>query len=240
LLIVCGTACFLGVVVADAVLMYHLGADAVASVGEKDFVKRWALAGGGLMVSVGVFLGIVGALSGPSGTASGQRPQTFRASMVAWAVARWLLGAVGGAIIGGIAGAGIGGSLALNVSDQVRTVGSTLVGAFAGAALGRRRAWLVVIGCAMTGYFVGAEIGKHSLSLAAVGIPVDLDGQQVALIGFAIIGAVVGSVLGADRREPSALKKAPEPEAKPAVNSTAPAKEIVPAEKTVRRPVGRS
>jgi hypothetical protein len=155
---------------------------------------------------------------------------------------RWLFSVCGGALIGGIVGAGIGGALAVYTSDQTRTVGTTLFGAFVGAALGRRRVWLVILGCALAGYLIGSQVGKHELTLDDYGIPLHLDGIQLALFGFAIIGTIVGAVLGAERRESGAPRRAaPEPEVKPAASAvSSSAKEAPPSDKTVRRVAGRS
>jgi hypothetical protein len=105
----------------------------------------------------------------------------------------------------------VGGALARNDSENMRTTGSAAVGAFFGAALGRRRAWLVVLGSGSAGYFVGTALGKYDLSLEKIGLPYYLAPDVVAMAGFGIIGAIVGAVLGAERREAvSARRSAPE------------------------------
>jgi hypothetical protein len=241
LLILCGTACILGTLGAEAFLATHL-AGTPEALAETTFVKAWALAVGGGMVAVGVLLVVVGTLSGRYGLLPGQRPRVVRPAEIAWGIVRWIFSVCGGALIGGIAGAGIGGALAVYGSDQLRVVGSTAFGAFVGAALGRRRVWLVILGCGLAGYLVGGEIGKHDLLLDDYGIPFHLDGVRVALIGFAIIGAIVGAVLGAERRESGTPRRpTPEPEAKALVSSSSPSgREAPPSDKTVRRVAGRS
>jgi hypothetical protein len=108
--------------------------------------------------------------------------------------------------------------------------------------VGRRRVWLIILGGAMAGYFIGGQVGKHDLSLYEYGLQLQLDRYQVALLGFGVIGAIVGAVLGAERRESAALRRpSAEPDVKsPVTSSSSPAKEAVPSEKTVRRIAGRS
>jgi hypothetical protein len=117
-------------------------------------------------------------------------------------------------IVGGIAGAAVGGALARNDSENLRTAGSAVVGAFIGAALGRRRAWLVVLGCGIAGYFIGTAIGKHELRLQISGQSYTLSPDDTAMIGFGVVCAIVGAVLAVERREAAAIRRGSEPETK--------------------------
>jgi hypothetical protein len=154
------------------------------------------------MVVVGVGMRMIGVLTDRWNRA--QAGQPVRPGGVLWQVVRWLLGLLAGIVVGGIAGGVIGAALANQDDERVRLGGSVLVGAFAGVALGGRRAWLVILGGAITGYFAGSEIGKRGLQLAEP--PLDLTPEMVAMLGFAVIGAIVGAVLGVERRNGSAKK----------------------------------
>lgn len=210
LVVLCGTVCILAVLAANVFLGYEAAAHGW-SISEDVLLLKWlALLAGIGMVGVGVLFGLFGR---PGRLVPGQRPQA-RPAEIAWLIARWLLGTLAGLVVGGIGGAAIGGALAVNTSEQVRLVGGVLAGAFVGAALGRRRAGLVIFGCALAGYFVGGEVGKHSLSFDLFGNAFRLGSSNVAMLGFGIVGAIVGAVLGAERREANAAKRA-ETEAKP-------------------------
>ncbi len=120
---------------------------------------------------------------------------------------RKTFGLLAGLIVGGGGGAGIGAALAHGETPQLRLIGSVVVGAFVGCALGGRR-WLIVLGCVIAGYFIGGEVGRRDLTLDALGVPLELPAEIVAVIGFAVIGAIVGMVLSLDRREPAVAAKA--------------------------------
>jgi len=210
LILVCGTLCILAVVAANTFLDYESAAHGWTINAHTIAVKWYALAAGAVLAVLGILVSAVGSLTRGS-LRAGQRP-----GEAAWSVVRWLLAVSGGLIVGGIAGAAVGGALASNESANVRAVGSAAVGAFFGAALGRRRAWLVVLGCGITGYFVGTALGKYSLSLDRIGLPYYLAPDTMAMVGFGIVGAIVGAVLGAERREAGSARR-PEPEAKSGV-----------------------
>jgi serine/threonine protein kinase len=210
LILVCGTLCILAVVAANTFLDYESAAHGWTISSHTIAVKWYALAAGAVLAALGILVSVASGLT-RSSLRAGQRP-----GEAAWAVVRWLLAVFGGLIVGGIAGAAVGGALAQNESANVRTAGSAAVGAFFGAALGRRRAWLVVLGCGITGYFVGTALGKHSLSLDPIGLPYYLAPDAIAMVGFGIVGAIVGAVLGAERREASSARRI-EPEVKSGV-----------------------
>ncbi|MBY0527564.1 MAG: serine/threonine protein kinase [Gemmataceae bacterium] len=235
LIILCGTACILGVVGADAFLVYEASANGWELPGEPLW-KGVALAAGVAMAGAGVLVGIVGALSGRGIRMPGQRPVT-RPGEIAWMIVRWLLGTAAGLIVGSIAGAAVGGALAVADTPQVRAIGSTVVGAFAGAALGRRRVWLVILGFGIVGYFVGTVVGRQGISLHEIGIDFSLDATNTAMVGFGIIGSIVGAVLGAERRETANARRL-EAEAKSGIaagSNVRPADDGVGSGKTVRR-----
>src|SRR5262249_26066809 len=155
----------------------------------------------------GTLMSLVGGLTGRwLRLAAVQRARSGRPG---WG--RRLLGSLGGLVVGAIAGAAVGGALAHAPTDMVRLAGSSLVGLVGGAGLGGRRAWLIMLGCGLAGYLIGGEIGKRGISIE--GLELQLSADKVAVIGFSIVGAVVGAVLGADRRDSGAVKKE-EPEVK--------------------------
>jgi hypothetical protein len=89
--------------------------------------------------------------------------------------------------------------------DTRRIAGGVIAGAFIGAALGWRRSWLVMLGCTIAGYFVGSEVGKRGIAINEFGLSLRLDPHDVAVIGFGIVGGIVGAVFAAriagERRE---------------------------------------
>jgi serine/threonine protein kinase len=119
---------------------------------------------------------------------------------------RRLLGCLAGLIVGLGGGAVVGAALAHNQNQQVRLAGSIIVGLFVGCALGGRR-WLIVLGCALAGYFVAGEVGQRGVSLEAINVQLDLPAETVAVLGFGLIGAIVGMVLALERREPAGSAK---------------------------------
>jgi MFS family permease len=155
------------------------------------------------MALIGIIMRLIGVLTERWNRAVAGQPA--KPGGVLWMIVRWLLGLLGGVVVGAIAGGVIGGALANHDDERVRLVGSVAVGAFAGAALGGRRAWLVILGGALTGYFAGSEIGKRSLDVPELGRT--LSPEELAIVGFAVIGAIVGAVLGVERRNGSAGKK---------------------------------
>jgi len=237
LLVVCGTVCILTVLAVDALLTYQLAMSGVPAPEGSLHFQGWALALGAAMVALGVLLSVIASV-GRRLTAGSRPAQALRLGEMIAAGGRWLLRALAGVIVGSIGGAAVGAALAINGSDQIRTVGATCVGVFVGAALGRRRAWLAIIGCGLVGYFAGSEMGRRGLSLTSIGIDLVLDGVTVAVLGFGIVGAVVGAVLGAEGRDPAAVRRRGEPETKPLPPVAPPEKDGVASGKTVRRVAG--
>jgi serine/threonine protein kinase len=230
LVLVCGTLCILAVVVANAVLDFEAAAHGWTISSHTIAVKWYALAAGAIMVVLGILISAAGSLTG-SRLRAGQRP-----GETAWGVVRWLLAVFGGLIVGGIAGGAVGGALARNDSENMRAAGSAAVGAFFGAALGRRRAWLVVLGCGIAGYFVGTALGKYNLSLEIIGLPYYLAPDVIAMAGFGIVGAIVGAVLGAERREAASVRRSePEPKSGAPARHEPLAQDGMAGGKTVRR-----
>src|SRR5262249_41738581 len=121
---------------------------------------------------------------------------------------RRLFGALAGLIVGGASGAVVGAALAHAPAEppELRLSAAVIVGAFVGCALGGRR-WLIVLGCAPAGYFLGREVGQRGLVLEAVGVPLELSAETVAVLGFSAIGAIVGIVLAVERRESAGAGK---------------------------------
>ncbi len=236
LVILCGTACILAVLAAEVLTTYLRTADQPAPDGLAH-VQGWALGVGAGMVLLGVVLSVLGSVG--SRLVAGQKPQARPGEWFAVAF-RWLVGTLAGLLVGAIGGGALGGALALNGNEFIRMVGGTIVGVFVGAALGRRRVWLAILGCGLVGYFAGPEIGRYDLSLESIGIDLRLEGTTVALLGFAAIGAVVGAVLGAERREVGG-KRTPEVESKSTPSLTPPAaSDAITSGKTVRRAVEHS
>jgi hypothetical protein len=236
LVILCGTACILMVLACKSFLDYQAAANGWLLPEETTTVSHYALLAGIGMVGIGVLAGTMAALVGWGVRRPGQR--SSGPGEVIWLVTRWLLAALAGIIVGGLGGAAVGGALAVNDSPEVRVGGSVIVGAFVGAALGRRRTFLVILGCAIAGYFAGTVVGRYEMVVRAFGQVLELSAKDAAMVGFGIIGAIVGAVLGAERREPAASKSPPsEVEIKSAATPRreAPSDEASGGGKTVRR-----
>jgi hypothetical protein len=225
-----GVACILAVVAANALIAHDALLRAWNVPDEVFVIKEAALITGIVLAGVGVLMGIAEVLGGRWLKASAQRPQGSRG--------RSLLGGIAGLIVGALAGGGVGGALALTPAAEFRLAGSIAFSAFVGAALARRRPWLVVLGCAMAGYFVGGEVGRHAMALPTTELVFPAD--VVAVIGFGVVGAVVGAALGAERREPREAKgraTADSPSGKLPANASPAAvtSEVLSSSKTVRR-----
>jgi hypothetical protein len=207
LVILCGTACILTVLGCSAFLDYEAAANEWIIPEETVTVKWYALLAGIGMVALGVLASTMAALVGWGVRRPGQR--SSGPGEVVWLVTRWLLATIAGVIVGGLAGAAAGGALAVNESPEVRVAGSMVVGAFVGAALGRRRVGLVILGCTLAGYFTGTVVGQYPLSVHGPGLLIELSAKDAAMLGFGVVGAIVGAVLGAERREPAPVKSPP-------------------------------
>lgn len=233
MILLCGTACILAVLGVSAFLDYQSGTHGWSTSPDTVTLKWYALVAGMAMAGLGVVIIVLRTLFGPRARMAGHRP-----GETAWAVIRWLLAVVGGLIIGAIAGAAVGGALARDDADPLlRTYGCAAVGAFVGAALGRRRAWLVILGGGIVGYFVGSVVGKHGLSLQQFDLNLTLSPDDTAMLGFAIVGAIVGAVLGAERREAGSARRS-EAEGKSGVSAKSAAlaaNDLQTDGKTVRR-----
>lgn len=238
-ILICGTICILAVLAGNTYLAHAIGTGQLAVPDDVLFIKQVALWTGVGLAAVGVLALVLGGIIGRR-LRSAQRGADS-ANGGSWL--RRLLGGLAGAIVGAIGGAVIGGSLAKAEPANTRLVGSVIVGAFVGAALGGRRNWLIVVGCALAGYFVGHEVGVRGLSLTALGLEVQLQEDSVAVAGFAIVGAIVGAVLGAERRHANHVSKPamtnPKTPTGAGLNATVSGDDIA-GSKTVRRLSGKS
>ena len=210
MVILCGTLLILAVLAADMFLAWQSAERSWALPEHVIGLTTLTLYAGIGMVLTGITMRMIGVLTERWNRAVAGQPA--RPGGVLWLVIRWFLGLVAGIVVGAIAGGVIGAALANHDNEQVRLAGSVIVGAFAGAALGGRRAWLVILGGAITGYFAGTEIGKRMLVVPEANL--DLSAEQVAIAGFAVVGAIVGAVLGVERR--NGVAKKPDTEIRPA------------------------
>lgn len=198
-LIICGTLCILTALAGNVFLAYQAAAHHWTVPTDAERVKWFALLAGIGMVAGGIVVSVRGtrARARRRSSTPAARLQPTRYGRFVWAVLRWCLGVLAGVIVGAIAGAAVGGGLAINQSLAVRVIGGVVTGAFFGGSLGGRRSALIIFGCALAGYFVGNEVGKRPLSLKEYGLSLQLEPDEVAMLGFGIVGAVSGAVLGA-------------------------------------------
>jgi serine/threonine-protein kinase len=207
-LIVCGTLCILAVIGGQYFLAYQAAAQQWSFSEELRFVRWFVLltsaslfAGIG-MVGIGIVMSIVGSMgerfAGVGGDRSVSRYRGVRSpGRMARAAGRWLLGVLAGALVGALVGAGVGVGLATHDRTEVRILGGIVVGAFVGTALFGWRSWALILGCAVAGFFVGSTVtSEHSLSLRKIGVDFTIASPDLALIGFGIVGLVVGVSLG--------------------------------------------
>jgi hypothetical protein len=54
-----------------------------------------------------------------------------------------------------------------------------------------------MLGCTIAGYFVGSEVGKRGIAINEFGLSLRFDPHDVAVIGFGMVGSIVGAVLAA-------------------------------------------
>jgi serine/threonine-protein kinase len=206
-LIICGTLCVLAVIAGNVFLTYQSTANQWRANQGLAFV-RWygVLAAMGMlfgmaMVSIGVVMSVIAGLGERFLPAGRIRARPGRVARVA---ARWMLAVLAGALVGAIGGAGVGLGLATHDRTEVRIIGGILVGACVGAALGGRRSWVLILGCAVAGFFVGGTIHQHGLSLSRYGVEYEIQRTDLALVGFGIVGLIVGAVVGARLAGPRA------------------------------------
>jgi serine/threonine-protein kinase len=214
-LIICGTLCLLSVIGGNIFLAYAATANQWEFSEKLLFVRWYAfIAGLGMsagigMVGIGVVMSLIGAL-GERLVWSGERRVRVRPGRMARAAARWMLAVLAGALVGALAGGGVGVGLATHHREEVRIIGGILVGAFVGAALGGWRSWVLILGCAVAGFFVGSTLtSQHSLSLIRYGVHYELHSHDLALIGFGLVGLIVGAVIGSRIVTASAAPKPP-------------------------------
>jgi serine/threonine protein kinase len=222
-----GTACILGVQAGAIFLAYEAVSRQVNIPENILFITQMAMWAGIGMAAVGVVMVVLATLAG-RWLRRPPRPATNGTSLF-----RRLLGGLAGLVLGCIGGGVIGAALAHSETPELRLTGAMLVGAFVGCALGGRR-WLIVLGCGLVGYFVGREVGRRGLALDAIGVPLELSAETVAVVGFALVGAIVGVVLALERREPAAAGKPTAPTPTPAKEQPE-AGEDIDSGKTVRR-----
>lgn len=237
-LLFCGTLCVVAGV-AGAVLLEHEAASRAWPIPE-DFilVSRIGAIAGAALAGFGLLLCLVDPVRLLLRASAAGRTAPFTSAP--WP--RRLLGALLGLLVGVIAGAAVGGALAsANTAEEVRRIGTVAIGAFVGAAFGGRRAWLLVLGLALVGYFIGGEVGRQGLHVQAEGLAIHWDAHTLAFIGFGVIGALVGIVLGADRREVPLPPVVLAGETKTAASRSLPStSEDLAAGKTVRRLSGKT
>jgi tRNA A-37 threonylcarbamoyl transferase component Bud32 len=236
-ILICGTICILAVVAGNTYLAQQIGTGQLTVPDDVLFIKQVALWTGVGLAGFGVLTLALGSLLARR-LRSAQR--AGEANGGSWL--RRLLGGLAGSIVGAIGGAVVGGALGKTEPANMRLLGSVVVGAFVGAALGGRRNWLIVIGCALAGYFVGQEIGVRGLSLDSLGWEMQLPPDTVAVAGFAIVGAIVGAVLGSERRHNHHSARAAASNADTQTGSgvkAALSEDDIAASKTVRRLSGR-
>lgn len=202
LVILSGLLCILAALGAHIFLAWQSAERAWAIPEHVMTITTMTLLAGIGMVLIGIVMRLIGVLTERWNRAVAGQP--VKPGGVLWLVIRWLLGLIAGIVVGAIAGGVIGAALANHEDERVRLAGSVVVGAFAGAALGGRRTWLAILGGAITGFFAGSEIGKRMLVLPE--IDRTLAPEEVAILGFAVVGAIVGAVLGVDRRNGAGKK----------------------------------
>jgi hypothetical protein len=205
LAILCGTACILAVLGFNAFLAHQAAAYQWVIPNEFQAVRWLVLLTGIGMVALGMLISLIGTRRGNRSRDAHVGRSQARKHRLAPVVMRWLFGVCAGGLLGGIAGSAVGGALAIHPSDQLRLFGGIAFGVFVGGVLGGRRAWFLIPACAVAAYIISGEIGKHGLTLDRQDVSLQLDGIDVAMLGFGVVGIIVGAVLGikiaAERRE---------------------------------------